>query len=82
MPSGGKKPDLKGLHEFGARVWVHDTSNDKLGARAKEGRWIGFDEESNAHRIYWPDTLHPHLRQQCLPPRLHRQPPPFLLQTT
>jgi hypothetical protein len=27
----------------------------KLDGRAGIGRWLGFDEESNAHRIYWPE---------------------------
>jgi hypothetical protein len=50
----GKKPDLSDLHPWGTRVFVHDTSGSKLEGRAKEGRWVGFDEESRGHRIYWP----------------------------
>lgn len=47
---------MKGLTIWGSKVWVHDTSNLKLGARAKEGRWIGYDEDlTNAHQIYWAD---------------------------
>jgi len=49
----GSKPDLSTLHPWGSRVWVHDTSGSKLDGRAKEGHWVGFDEESQAHRIYW-----------------------------
>ena len=33
---------------------MHDTSGSKLDGRAKEGRWVGIDEESRGHRIYWP----------------------------
>ena len=51
----GKKPNLKNLHEWGTEVWVHTTEGSKLDGRAKVGRWIGFDEVSNGHRIYWPD---------------------------
>jgi hypothetical protein len=51
----GKKPNLAGLPEWGAKVWVHDDSGSKLDGRARIGRWIGFEEASNAHRIYWPD---------------------------
>ena len=51
----GKKPDLSNLHPWGTRVWVHDTKGSKLDGRAKEGRWVGFDEESRGHRIYWKD---------------------------
>ena len=28
-------------------VWVHDKSGLKLDGRAKEGWWVGFDNESN-----------------------------------
>lgn len=49
----GSKPNLSTLHPWGSRVWVHDTSGSKLDGRAKEGYWVGFDEESRAHRIYW-----------------------------
>ena len=52
----GEKPNLLNLQEWGAKVWVHDDSNSKLDARARVGRWVGFEEDSNAHRMYWPDT--------------------------
>jgi hypothetical protein len=52
----GKKPDLGGLCEFGAKVWVHDEGNNKLGARVGIGRWIGFEDYSSGSYIYWSDT--------------------------
>jgi hypothetical protein len=51
----GKKPNIVNLHEFGTKVWVHDTSGSKLDGHSHVGRWVGFDEVSNGHRIYWPD---------------------------
>ncbi|OSD00477.1 hypothetical protein PYCCODRAFT_1351367, partial [Trametes coccinea BRFM310] len=27
----------------------------KLASRATAARWVGFDEETDAHRIYWPE---------------------------
>jgi transposase InsO family protein len=51
----GKKPDLEGLREFGTKVWVHDANGSKLDGRSTIGRWVGFDEESSGHRIYWPE---------------------------
>ena len=51
----GMKPNLAGLHEWGSKVWVHDTSGTKLDGRSRIGRWVGYEEASNAHRIYWPD---------------------------
>ena len=52
----GKKPNLAGLREWGTKVWVHDDSGTKLDGRSRIGRWIGFEEVSNAHRIFWPDN--------------------------
>ena len=49
----GKPPNLSRLKRFGEPVWVHDPNGSKLDARAREGRWIGFDIESRAHRVYW-----------------------------
>jgi len=51
----GSKPNLSNMHPWGAKVWVHDTGGTKLDGRAKLGRWVGFDEESAAHRVYWPE---------------------------
>jgi hypothetical protein len=47
----GKKPNLMKVPTWGARVWVHDPNGSKLDTRACEGRWVGFDAESRAHRI-------------------------------
>ena len=63
LPSGktpyelvyGRKPDLSNLKEWGTPVWVHNASGTKLDGRGREGRWVGFEEESNAHRIYFED---------------------------
>ena len=52
----GKKPNLAGLREWGTKVWVHDASGTKLDGRARIGRWIGFEEASNAHQIFWLDN--------------------------
>ena len=47
------KPNLRKLPEFGQRVWVHDTDESKLDGRGKVGHWVGFDEVSSGHRIYF-----------------------------
>jgi hypothetical protein len=52
----GKKPDLKGVREWGETVYVRIEGGTKLGGRVREGRWLGMDEESKGARIYWPDT--------------------------
>jgi len=53
----GAKPDLSELQEWGKKVSVHDSANSKLSGGAKEGRWVGFDIESKASCIYWPDRV-------------------------
>jgi len=50
----GSPPDLSRLQRWGCNVWVHDDSGSKLDARTREGRWLGFDVDSWAHRVYWP----------------------------
>jgi hypothetical protein len=50
----GNKPNLSKLPEWGCNIWVHTKDNSKLDARAVEGRWIGYDEQSKGSRIYWP----------------------------
>ena len=52
----GKKPNLAGLREWGMKVRVHDASGMKLDGRSRIGRWIGFEEASNAHQIFWLDN--------------------------
>ena len=51
----GKKPNLEGLQEFAAKVWVHDANGSNLDGRSAIRCWVGFDEESSRHRIYWPE---------------------------
>lgn len=50
----GRKPNLAHLRVWGCRVRVHSPGGSKLSGRAEEARWVGFDEESDAHRVYWP----------------------------
>ena len=52
----GKKPDLKGVREWGEKVYVRVEKGTKLGGRVREGRWLGMDDESKGARVYWPDT--------------------------
>ena len=52
----GQPPDLSALRRWGCTVWVHDPNGSKLDVRAREARWLGFDVDAKAHRVYWPDT--------------------------
>ena len=49
-----KKPDLRGLKEWGCRCWVRNESKSKLGGRVDEGVWVGLDDKSKGARVYWP----------------------------
>ena len=50
-----KRPNLGHLKRWGDKVLVHTVDGSKLDGRMKVGKWVGFDEESNAHRVYWPE---------------------------
>ena len=49
----GRKPTLKGAREWGSPCLVTKKTS-KIRDRAEEGRWIGFNDASKGHRIYWP----------------------------
>ena len=40
--------------EWGTVIWVKDLHAGKLDPRAKEGQFIGYNEESKGYHIYWP----------------------------
>lgn len=46
-------PNLKDVPIWGQDVWVHDKKSGKVGVRAQKGRWVGYDLNSNGHRIYF-----------------------------
>ena len=51
-----KKPNLSNIPVWGCHVKVHDNTGLKLNMRVRDGRWVGFNLDSDRHRIYWPDT--------------------------
>jgi hypothetical protein len=51
----GTKPDLSHLPEWGTKVWVHDPTKTKLDGQSNVGKWVGFDEPTHGHHIYWPE---------------------------
>lgn len=60
MPAGispyelvmGEMPVLHDIPEWGSVIWVHETSSGKLGIRTNEAHWVGYDLNSDGHRIY------------------------------
>ena len=51
----GQLPNLSELRRWGCAIWVHDTDGSKLDVRACEVRWLGFDVDAEAYRVYWLD---------------------------
>jgi len=52
----GKKLNLKGVQEWGEKVWIRVEKSDKLSGRVCKGHWLEIDEESKGVRVWWPDT--------------------------
>ena len=50
----GHSPDLLNQQLWGCPVWVHSADGLKLDVRAQQAKWIGFDVDTRAHRVYWP----------------------------
>ncbi|EIW59010.1 uncharacterized protein TRAVEDRAFT_124765, partial [Trametes versicolor FP-101664 SS1] len=51
----GEAPDLRDLHCFGAKVWVRKEKSAKMDSKAREGRFVRYNNTSKGYRIYWPD---------------------------
>ena len=49
------KPNLGRIPRFGQEVLVLIDAASKLDPTSKTARWIGFDDESKGHKVYWPD---------------------------
>ena len=49
------KPNLGRIPRFGQEVLVLIDAASKLDPKSKTARWIGFDDESKGHKVYWPD---------------------------
>ena len=47
---------MKGVHEWGEKVYIRVEGGTKLGQRVREGRWLGLDDKLKGAQIYWPDT--------------------------
>ena len=50
----GHPLDLSNLRLWGCPVWVHSADGSKLDVRVRQAKWIGFDVDTRAHRVYWP----------------------------
>lgn len=51
-----RKPNLSDLHGWGCTAYVLVNNFGRPESIVREGRWIGFDDESKGYHIYWPKT--------------------------
>jgi hypothetical protein len=52
----GTTPDLSEVQPWGCKVWVHNDNGSKLDVHAREGQWLGFNVNTQAHRVFWPNS--------------------------
>ena len=52
----GKRPNLGNMHVFGSTCFAYVQNAKKLDARSKRGIFVGYDRESPAYLIYYPDV--------------------------
>lgn len=51
-----KKPDMSKLQKFGSLCFAYTQEKGKLDPRCKEGLFVGYDKNSPAYLVYFPDT--------------------------
>ena len=52
----GKRPDLSNMQIFGSTCYAYVQNAKKLEARSKKGVFVGYDKESLAYLIYYPEA--------------------------
>jgi len=51
----GRKPDLCSMHIFGSDCFGYQHQPKKLDNRSKKGQFVGYDLESPAYLVFYPD---------------------------
>lgn len=52
----GRKPNLSNMRPFGSECYAYVQNKQKLDARGKKGIFVGYDRESPAYLVYYPNT--------------------------
>ena len=52
----GKKPNISNMHVFGTICYPYNIKKTKLDDRSVKGVFLGYDKESPAYIVYYPDT--------------------------
>ena len=60
-----RKPNLSNMHTFGAPCHAYIQDKKKLDPRSKPGIFIGYDNQSPAYNVYYPDE-HKIQRVRCV----------------
>ena len=48
-----RKPNLKGVLEWGVLIWVKRVDAGKLDPHAVEGCFVRYDEKAKGYHVYW-----------------------------
>ncbi|CAM1304163.1 Uncharacterised protein r2_g1403 [Pycnogonum litorale] len=51
----GRKPNLCKLHVFGSVCFAYVQNKTKLDARSRKGKFVGYDQNSPAYLVYFPE---------------------------
>lgn len=51
----GRKPSLSGMHIFGTVCYAYVQIKKKLDARSEKGIFVGYDKNSPAYLVYFPE---------------------------
>jgi len=52
----GKVPNISKLQKFGSMCFTYKQEKGKLDSRCEQGIFIGYDKNSPAYLVYYPDT--------------------------
>ncbi|KAL0159683.1 hypothetical protein M9458_043408, partial [Cirrhinus mrigala] len=52
----GRKPDVSKMQKFGSTCFAYKQEKGKLDSRCEEGVFIGYDKNSPAYLVYYPNT--------------------------
>lgn len=52
----GKQPNLSSMHVFGSTCFAYVQNAKKLDPRSHKGIFIGYDKESPAYLVYYPES--------------------------
>ena len=61
----GLRPNLSNMHVFGAICYAYMRNPKKLEPRSKEGFFVGYDKNSPAYLVYFPESMKVEKSEVC-----------------